>query len=66
MAVFNSQIPSDLSTEVPTNNPILQDNTLRVATLNIRGQTGLDIPKQKQIESFIKQYNLDILHCQEI
>ena len=39
---------------------------LTVASLNIRGQTGLDISKQKQIEAFIKINNVDILHCQEI
>ena len=42
------------------------ENHLTVATLNIRGQTGLAIPKQKQIEDFIKTYKVDILHCQEI
>ena len=40
--------------------------SLIVATLNVRGQTGLDIIKQKQIEDFIKLHNIDILHCQEI
>ena len=39
---------------------------LIVATLNIRGQTGLDISKQQQIEAFIKNHKVDILHCQEI
>ena len=42
------------------------DNFLIVATLNIRGQTGLDFSKQKQIEAFIKLHSVDILHCQEI
>ena len=34
--------------------------------MNIWGQTGLDMNKQKQIEDFIKQHKIDILHCQEI
>ena len=34
--------------------------------MNIRGQTGLDISKQKQIENFINAYKIDILNCQEI
>ena len=34
--------------------------------MNIRGQTGLDLPKQLQIEKFIQTYRIDILNCQEI
>ena len=34
--------------------------------MNIRGQTGLDVSKQLQIENFIKSYRIDILNCQEI
>ena len=45
----------------PTN-----ESSLVVAYLNNRGQTGLPISKQKQIEDFVKLYNIDILHCQEI
>ena len=41
-------------------------NILTIAHLNIHGQSGLQIPKQKQIEDFIKFNNIDILHCQEI
>ena len=41
-------------------------NTLTLAYMNIRGQTGLDETKQVQIESFIKSYKIDILNCQEI
>ena len=40
--------------------------TLVVAYMNIRGQTGLDISKQKQIETFINIYKPDILNLQEI
>ena len=39
---------------------------LLVAYLNIRGQTGLNISKQKQIESFIQLHKPDILNLQEI
>ena len=41
-------------------------NTITLAYMNIRGQTGLDEIKQVQIENFIKSYNIDILNCQEI
>ena len=34
--------------------------------MNIIGQTGLNISKQVQIENFVKNYSIDILHCQEI
>ena len=58
---------SSLSTESSANMSCLSpENSLVVATMNIRGQTGLDIGKQKQIEDFLKQNNIDILHCQEI
>ena len=39
---------------------------LNIAYMNIQGQTGLDFSKQVQIEHFLKTYNIDILHCQEI
>ena len=39
---------------------------LILAYMNIRGQTGLDITKQVQIEHFLRFYNIDILNCQEI
>ena len=42
------------------------ESTLKVATLNIQGQSGLNITKQKQIEDFVKHNKIDILHCQEI
>ena len=41
-------------------------NNLNIAFINIRGQTGLNLAKQIQIEDFIRQNNLDILHLQEI
>ena len=43
-----------------------KNNTLTIAFMNIRGQTGLNISKQIQIENFIKSYKVDILNCQEI
>ena len=42
------------------------NSTITLAFMNIRGQTGLDLSKQKQIEKFIQTYNKDILNCQEI
>ena len=42
-----------------------EENILTVAFLNIRGQSGLPISKQLQIESFIKYNNCDIIHLQE-
>ena len=34
--------------------------------MNIKGQTKLSTEKQRQIEDFVKLYNLDILNMQEI
>ena len=39
---------------------------LHIAYMNIRGQTGLNLEKQRQIEHFICENDIDILHCQEI
>jgi exonuclease III len=39
--------------------------TLNTAFINIRGQTGLTLTKQMQIEEFIRQNSIDILHLQE-
>ena len=44
----------------------LSSHSLVVAYINIRGQTGLDFSKQKQIENCINLYKPDILHLQEI
>ena len=41
-------------------------NSINVAYMNVRGQTGLEISKQVQIEHFLQLYNIDILNCQEI
>ena len=42
------------------------ENLLNIAYINIRGQTGLNLEKQQQIEHFIRLHEIDILHCQEI
>ena len=52
------------TTEATTKNST--DNTITIAYMNIRGQTGLDISKQVQIEHFLKTFKIDILNCQEI
>jgi exonuclease III len=39
---------------------------LTIAYMNIRGQTGLSLSKQLQIQDFISQNKIDILHLQEI
>ena len=54
------------STNTRETNNTTENNTISIAYLNIRGQTGLDITKQVQIENFIKTYKIDILNCQEI
>ena len=41
-------------------------NQLRIAFINIKGQTGLHIAKQIQIEDFVKQNKIDIVNLQEI
>ena len=41
-------------------------NNLRIAFINIHGQSGLNTVKENQIEDFVKRNNVDVLHCQEI
>ena len=41
------------------------ENILTIAYMNIRGQSGLKIEKQLQIEEFVKRFKCDILHLQE-
>ena len=41
------------------------DKNLTTPFIYIRGQTGLTISKQFQIEQFIRDNNLDVLHLQE-
>ena len=38
---------------------------IKVGFMNIRGQSGLKIEKQLQIEEFVKRFKCDILHLQE-
>ena len=42
-----------------------QNSIIRIAYMNIRGQTGLESAKQVQIEHFLKSYSIDILNIQE-
>lgn len=42
-----------------------ETNILSISYLNIRGQTGLPIQKQLQIENLLKYSQTDILHLQE-
>ena len=70
-ATNHSQDDSTARSPTPNTPPVFptnsaDNNTLVVASLNIRGQTGLDVCKQKQIEVFIKEHGVDILHLQEI
>ena len=44
----------------------LRNRILKVAFLNIHGQTKLPLVKQIQIEDFVKANKIDILHLQEI
>ena len=44
----------------------LKENILTLAYMNIRGQSGLNVVKQVQMEHFIKFYQVDVLNCQEI
>ena len=41
------------------------ENILRVAFLNIKGQTGLNKAKQVQIEDFMKTNRIDVMNLQE-
>ena len=43
-----------------------EDNTLTIAIVNIHGQSGLKQPKQMQIQTFLKQHKINIIHLQEI
>ena len=42
-----------------------QTNILNIAFINIKVQTGLPLSKQVQIEDFIRNNRIDILHLQE-
>ena len=72
MSTTNSGIPNpNVSSNYAYSNihsscTLSSSNDLIVASINIRGQTGLNVSKQKQIENLLKMYKIDILHCQEI
>ena len=42
------------------------ETTLTLVSINVHGQTGLTLSKQKQIQDCISQYKADIVSCQEI
>ena len=42
------------------------NNCINVAYLSFKGQSKLTISRQKEAEDFMKKYDIDILHCQEI
>ena len=42
-----------------------RENSLNVAYLNCRGQSGFNPLKQLQVENFIQTYSVDVLHLQE-
>ena len=56
-------IAESLSTNLPSK--MASNNILTIGYFNIRGQTGLPVVKQLQIESIMKQNHCDILHLQE-
>ena len=41
-------------------------NMYKCAFLNIKGQSGLKLVKQQQIESLVIKYNIDAIHLQEV
>ena len=42
-----------------------QEKSLNIGYINLRAQTGFELPKQLQVEQFLKSYQIDILHLQE-
>ena len=42
-----------------------QEKSLNIGYINLRAQTGFGLPKQIQVEQFLKSYKIDILHLQE-
>ena len=44
----------------------MNSQNIIIGFLNFRGQCSLTEARQKQAEDFLKHYNIDILHCQEI
>ena len=65
MAAKVTMDQANLSKLIDTMAESKEENILTVAFLNIRGQSGLPISKQLQIENFIKYNKCDIVHLQE-
>ena len=42
-----------------------QEKSLNIGYINLRAQTGFGLPKQLQVEQFLKSHKIDILHLQE-
>ena len=42
-----------------------QEKSLNIGYINLRAQTGFGLPKQIQVEQFLKSYKIDILHLQK-
>ena len=42
-----------------------KEKSLNIGYINLRAQTGFGLPKQIQVEQFLKSYKIDILHLQE-
>ena len=45
---------------------MVNSNIYKCAFLNIKGQTGLKLDKQQQIESLVIKYKVDAIHLQEV
>ena len=57
--------PKASSIHTSTMNPQKEENILTLALVNIRGQSGLNLSKQMQIQTFLQHNKIDILHLQE-
>ena len=42
-----------------------QEKSLNIGYINLRAQTGFGLPKQIQVEQFLKSYQIDTRHLQE-
>ena len=42
-----------------------QEKSLNIGYINLRAQTGFGLPKQVQVEQFLKSNKIHILHVQE-
>ena len=66
MNTYLNTSPTPIANGVVSCQNFLMDptNTLNIAYINIRGQTGFNLAKQVEIEDFIKQFKIDVLHLQ--